>query len=302
MGSRALVPLQGRSEEGPGASWSGKEAAPPPFSPFFLYIGIIVWLFVIVLPALSFGQEGDNQAGCDNEAFVVVIDVGHSKKSPGATSARGEGEYYFNKAVATLLLKELRSAGLTKAFIIDADSISLKERVQVANDRKPDLFISIHHDSVQPRYLSKWEYDGKEQHYSDIFRGFSIFYSERNASPKESLAFADILGQALLNEGLQPTLHHAEPIPGENRELVDRSKGIYRFDDLAVLAHTQMPAVLLECGVIVNRDEELLLKSTYRQMIVSALVNAIISAKEKKGLAPVLPWTPPARGPAPLTP
>ncbi|MBF0342986.1 MAG: N-acetylmuramoyl-L-alanine amidase [Nitrospirae bacterium] len=231
---------------------------------------IIVGLFVCVLTSVSY-----TEAGCDNASFVVAIDVGHSRKSPGATSARGEGEYYFNKAVGTLLLEELRGAGFTKAFIIDADSISLKERVQAANSMKADLFISIHHDSVQPVYLSKWNYNGVEHRYSDIFKGYSIFYSERNAFPMESMLFASIMGQILLDKGLRPTLHHAEKIPGENREIVDETKGLYRYDDLVVLANTQMPAILLECGVIVHREEEVLLKSTYRSIIVFAIINAI---------------------------
>jgi hypothetical protein len=50
--------------------------------------------------------------------------------------------------------------------------------------------------------------------------------------------------------------HHAEPIKGENRELVNPELGIYRFDDLIVLKSAAMPAALLECGVIVNRSEE----------------------------------------------
>lgn len=36
-----------------------------------------------------------------------------------------------------------------------------------------------------------------------------------------------------------PSLHHAEPIHGENRELLDTTLGIYRFDDLTVLKKTR---------------------------------------------------------------
>ena len=53
-----------------------------------------------------------------------------------------------------------------------------------------------------------------------------------------------------------PTLHHAEKIPGEGRKLMDKDLGLYEFDDLIVLKTAAMPAVLLECGVIVNRSEE----------------------------------------------
>jgi len=50
---------------------------------------------------------------------------------------------------------------------------------------------------------------------------------------------------------------------------------MYRFDDLIVLRTANMPAVLLECGVIVNPDEEKELKQPERQ---SKTVRAIRSA------------------------
>jgi len=87
-------------------------------------------------------------------------------------------------------------------------------------------------------------------------RAFSIFYSEKNRFSFESLRFACALGEALRRQGLTPTLHHAEPIAAENRPLIDSELGVYRFDDLVVLKRAIMPAVLLECGVIVNRTKK----------------------------------------------
>ena len=69
----------------------------------------------------------------------------------------------------------------------------------------------------------------------------------------ESSEFAAKLGRALLSAGFTPTLHHEEQ---EKRPVTDREKGIYAFDDLVVLKTAKMPAVLLECGVIVSRAEE----------------------------------------------
>ena len=57
---------------------------------------------------------------------------------------------------------------------------------------------------------------------------------------------------------MRPSLHHAEPIEGENREVIDRLNGVYRFDDLVVLRSAAMPAVLLEAGIIKHREEELI--------------------------------------------
>src|SRR5262245_46775442 len=73
---------------------------------------------------------------------------------------------------------------------------------------------------------------------------------------------------------------HTIPRPSWDwrRELVDAEAGVYRYDALIVLRTARMPAVLLEAGSIVNRDEELLLASTDRQMLIAgSVVNAVES-------------------------
>jgi N-acetylmuramoyl-L-alanine amidase len=62
------------------------------------------------------------------------------------------------------------------------------------------------------------------------------------------------------------------------RELVDAQAGVYRYDQLIVLRQTHMPAVLLEAGSIVNRQEELELATPERRALASA---AIVGAVEK---------------------
>ena len=56
------------------------------------------------------------------------------------------------------------------------------------------------------------------------------------------------------------------------RLLVDVRAGVYRYDQLIVLKSTRMPAVLLEAGSIINRDEELVMNSPERQALVGAAV------------------------------
>jgi len=70
------------------------------------------------------------------------------------------------------------------------------------------------------------------------------------------------LGKALQARGLQYTPHYTLPLMGNRRrELIDAAAGVYRYDQLIVLRNTRMPAVLLEAGSIVNRQEELELAS-----------------------------------------
>lgn len=243
---------------------------------------VVVKMAVISIAAVFIFIATDSNAeqACFKRDFKIAIDAGHTIKHPGATSATGTGEHSFNKKMAALLLGELKKAGFENAFLInEADrEVTLKQRTIEANSVKSNLFISIHHDSVQPVYLSQWEYDGKILHYSDKYKGFSIFYSEKNKYPEASLLFAKALGSELLERGLSPSLHHAENIPGENRDLIDEKRGVYRFDDLVVLKTTEMPAVLIECGIIVNRlEENKLQNSEYQMKIAGAIVKAIES-------------------------
>lgn len=235
-------------------------------------LGLPALLAVLVLafgPAPGFGRALD---------MKIAIDIGHSPGKAGATSSRGVPEYLFNKTVAVGLLQYLKQRGFPRAFIINpaGKDITLGERARAANAAGADVLLSIHHDSVQPEHLSTWQYNGSEQLYCDKYRGFSLFYSEQNGEPKSSLALARLLGDALRRGGLTPTLHHVPYFNKPNKRLVDSQRGIYRYDHLVVLKHTDMPAVLLECGVIVNRTEEqLLCTRQYQHRIITAVGEAL---------------------------
>jgi N-acetylmuramoyl-L-alanine amidase len=60
------------------------------------------------------------------------------------------------------------------------------------------------------------------------------------------------------------------------RELVDAEVGVYRYDQLIVLQMTRMPAVPLEAGSIINRDEELLMASPAHQALISDAVTEAV--------------------------
>ena len=95
----------------------------------------------------------------------------------------------------------------------------------------------------------------------------------RAVAGSRGLQFARLLGNQLKARGLQYTPHYTEKFMGHRqRQLVDSEAGVYRYDQLIVLRKTLMPAVLLEAGSIVNRDEELLLAGAERQSLISAAV------------------------------
>jgi N-acetylmuramoyl-L-alanine amidase len=215
-----------------------------------------------------------------NESAVIAIDIGHTLEQAGATSARGISEFHFNKNIAEKLHAQLQQRGFKQAFIINPQGrpIKLQERTKLAKKKQADLFVSIHHDSMQLTFLKKWQVKGKDYLHSEKFKGYSLFISQKKRTSQRNTRLAYAIADSLLNNKFTPSLHHAIPIKGENRRLINSARGIYEFPELAVLRTAKMPAILVECGVIVNKDEEQLLSDTaYQQKIVNALADGIVT-------------------------
>lgn len=237
--------------------------------------GRIAASLLAVVAAWSPGASA--ASACASGPPKVALDIGHSRASAGATGARGVPEFDENRRLALAVSASLARTGVPTLLIGEAGTpIRLEERTRLALAGGAGLFLSLHHDSVQPHYLLDWQVDGRTHRYSDRFRGFSLFVSGATAQAPASRAFAGLLGEALLQQGLAPSLHHAEPIPGEGRPLLDARIGLHRFDQLAVLRTAAMPAVLLEAGVIVHRAEEQEVRSGHRGERVAAAVAAAV--------------------------
>jgi D-alanyl-D-alanine dipeptidase len=150
----------------------------------------------------------------------------------------------------------------------------LNQRPARANRMNADIFISIHHDGVRDKYLNSWLYEGQHRSFFDDSKGFSLHVSPRYA---DSLRLAQMLADQLMASGLHFTTVHEQNNPvGARVPYLDSKRGIYRRDNLVVLKHTEMPAVLLEAGVIVNRDEELVVSTpAYQAIIATAVTEAV---------------------------
>jgi N-acetylmuramoyl-L-alanine amidase len=217
---------------------------------------------------------------CDRSQFRVILDVGHTAEASGANSARNVPEYYFNYRLAAQMQRILIEDGFDKTVLLVAGGRarpSLFDRVARANGLSANLFVSIHHDSVPDKLLDRWEFEGKESHFSDRFSGHSIFVSYKNPHLNASLLFGRLLGKQLKDRGLQYARQYTQPIMGRyRRKLVDPDVGVYRYDQLIVLRGTQMPAVLLEAGSIINREEELEMNSAERLDLISASLTTAV--------------------------
>lgn len=185
-------------------------------------------------------------------ATNIMIDVGHNLKQQGTISAYGDYEFNYNRLFVRDLYTALKQNYDVNVVGFSGDVINLQART--INTANYDLFLSIHHDAVQPQHLSKWIYNGKEQIYNDEVKGFGIFVSEKNPFFKQSLYCATILGQELVKRGFQPNLYHALDINNERKQLYSKN-AVYRYDNLVVLKTARSPAMLVEVGVLTNREE-----------------------------------------------
>ena len=217
---------------------------------------------------------------CHPAKFRIVLDVGHTAESEGAISARNVSEFAFNLRLAKQIEEKLKAEGFAQTRLLLTEGKarrSLVKRVAVANSLPADLLLSIHHDSVPNKFLEEWEFEGKKSRFSDRFSGYSVFVSNRNPDFKTSFAFAELIGKEMKAQGLDYAKQYTQAIMGRyQRPLLNKETGVYRYDELIVLRKTQMPAVLLEAGSIINRDEELKMNSSERRNIISSGVTSAL--------------------------
>lgn len=177
------------------------------------------------------------------EAKIVAIDIGHFniQGKQGATGASGTPEVVYNKIVGEAVKTNLEEKNVS-CFLIE--NMDLRDRVKVAN-LWADIFVSIHHDSVSENLVP----------FAYKFSGFSIFVSSNNTAYKDSLRLGKLVGSNLIKNGFYVALHHQ----GNKKRkyvLLDKNNGVYSGSVLTVLKETNIPAILVECGVIKNMREE----------------------------------------------
>lgn len=164
--------------------------------------------------------------------MTIILDAGHGPETAGKRSPDGLlREFHFNREVASIAKGILVSKGFNVLFSHDATrDVPLKERTALANRVNASLFVSIHANA----FGTQWnEAAGIE----------TYIYPTAGATTKS-------FGKQLHDSLLLAT-------NGKNRGL--------KTANFAVLRDTKMPAVLVECGFMTNRQEAaLLLDSAYR--------------------------------------
>lgn len=175
---------------------------------------------------------------------TVVLDPGHGGFDLGACANRIQ-EKELCLRVATILRGYLEDQGINVLMTRERDEyVTLKKRVQLANDHRVQLFVSLHMNSSSNKEAS----------------GIEIYYYPQK-NHKWRLERSKSIAQR--------TLYHM--ISASN----SKSRGI-KPGNFCVVRETKMPAILIECGFITNECEGKRLKSQeYLNTLAASIARSI---------------------------
>jgi N-acetylmuramoyl-L-alanine amidase len=222
----------------------------------------------------------------------VVIDPGHGGRDPGAVSRSGLKEKDVNLDIAKNLADFFRREGIEVVMTRNSDIfIPLGKRVEIANNSKADLFISIHANANKSRSLHGFEVYYVSTTVSDLTRGsYAAKHFNLNLDSSYFASNSQVL-KSILWDKLY-TYNRAESISlasdicrSAGESLSVRVIGVKdaRFE---VLRGTRMPAVLVEVGFLSNAKEEQLLRdSSYRKKLSQSIFKGVFdyACKTKEG-------------------
>jgi N-acetylmuramoyl-L-alanine amidase len=211
----------------------------------------------------------------------VVLDPGHGGKDVGTHGPSG----LYEKEVVLDVSRRLGALiegrlGSEVIYTRDEDTfIPLEARTRLANDRKADLFLSIHANSSPYRTAA-----GVEMYYLNFTTSKAALdvAARENAGSGSSIHdLKDLLEKIALKDKIDESREFATRLQASLSTLETKgnagakNRGLKKAPFI-VLIGASMPSVLAEIGFLTNAgDEALLRKSEYRQKIAEALYKGI---------------------------
>jgi len=211
----------------------------------------------------------------------IVIDAGHGGQDQGTEGPKGllEKDLVLDVAMRLGKLVEDRMGAEVIYTRSDDTFIPLEQRTALANEKKADLFLSIHaNSSPYPRIA------GVETYYlnfTDSKEALDVASRENASSQKSIFELQDIIQKITLHDKAEESKEFAgrvqaalyafsgHNVPGEKNRGVKKAPFV-------VLIGASMPSVLAEIGFLSNpREEALLKKPDYRQKLAEALYRGV---------------------------
>lgn len=191
-------------------------------------------------------QDEKNNILSERKEYRIILDAGHGG-SDGGTQGNGMNsdlvEKDINLAVVLRMKKILEDLGSEVVLTRESDdTLSLDERVEIANSNEADLFVSIH--------CNYYEDDAS-------IRGLECYYYEESDCGKQ---LAEEILEKIKESGNADTRNAKE-------------------SNFYVLKRTKVPAVLIELGYLSNvKESKLLADEQYQETLAEELVKGIVSA------------------------
>ncbi|HEH5496404.1 TPA: N-acetylmuramoyl-L-alanine amidase [Campylobacter coli] len=217
---------------------------------------------------------------------LIVLDAGHGGKDSGALSDK-KGTLKEKDIVLSTTLKlgnELKKRGYKVLYTRSSDKfINLRDRTKYANDKRADLFLSIHANAAPSASRAKSS-EGVETFFLSPAR------SERSkkAAEKENQGDFEEINyfskQSILN------FLNREKIVASNKLAIDVQKNIltqtrkkYKIVDggvreapFWVLVGAQMPAILIEIGYITHPSEgKRIANKSFQDTLVKGIADGV---------------------------
>ena len=216
-------------------------------------------------------------AGASPAVPTVVLDPGHGGSNLGAQGVTGIREKQLTLTLANLVASRLRERGIAVTLTRDTDrTLTLRQRVERANELPADIFVSIHANASQNRAQSGYETyvltaKGVEVD-ARALRGGSTT-PRPGVDPDIALVLDDLERGAAQWESAELAARMQKALRERRGDAGDRG---VRQDVHHVLLGATMPAVLVEVGFIDHPIEgKQLADPAVQAAIAAAIAEAI---------------------------
>lgn len=177
--------------------------------------------------------------------YTILIDPGHGGNDKGTiASDKTTFEKDITLKIGTLVAQKLTKQDDVQVIVSRNEDkyVSLADRAKLANDQGVDMFISIHLNGQTGG--------------TDAF-GLETYYSKEKNDSSEEIA-----------KQIQKTVTSYIDV---------RDRGV-KSERFQVLLQSNMPAVLIECGFLTNKEEcKKLQDATYQESLAEGIAQGILT-------------------------
>ena len=211
----------------------------------------------------------------------VVIDAGHGGHDQGTSGPQGllEKDLVLDVALRLGKLVEQRMGAEVIYTRTDDSFVPLQERTAIANQKRADLFLSIHANSSPATRVT-----GIETYYLNFTsssEALEVAARENSGSENTVSDLSDLVQSIAKHDKIEESREFATDVQAALQSFEIRNsptakdRGI-RKAPFVVLIGAQMPSILAEIGFLSNpREESQLSKPDYRQKLAEAMYRGV---------------------------